>query len=180
MSNTSQFVLAGFGGQGILFAGKLIATAGLIEERELSWLPSYGPEMRGGTANCNVTLSDEPIGCPIVDTPNGLIAMNQPSFDKFVDTVVPGGVIVCDTTLINNVRTRDNVRTIEIPATTLAEENGLKGLANVVCLGKLFAETQFCSEETLYAAVERCVPARKAHLIEPNKKALKLGMEYQG
>ena len=178
MSNTSQFVLAGFGGQGILFAGKLIAQAGLIEERELSWLPSYGPEMRGGTANCSVTLSDDPIGCPIVDAPNGLIAMNQPSLDKFIDAVVPGGVAVCDSTLINTIHARDDITLIEIPATTLAEEHGLKGLANVVCVGKLFAETQFCSEETLFAALERCVPARKAHLLEPNKQALTLGMEF--
>ena len=91
-----QLVLAGFGGQGVLFAGKVVASAGLLEDRELSWLPSYGPEMRGGTANCSVTLSDNPIGSPLIMEPNALIAMNQPSFDKFIETVVPGGIVVID------------------------------------------------------------------------------------
>ena len=91
-----QLVLAGFGGQGVLFAGKVVASAGLLEDRELSWLPSYGPEMRGGTANCSVTLSDNPIGSPLIMEPNALIAMNQPSFDKFIEAVVPGGIVVID------------------------------------------------------------------------------------
>lgn len=176
-----KIVLAGFGGQGVLFAGKLIANTALIEDREVSWLPSYGPEMRGGTANCSVTLSDEPIGSPLVLDPDALVAMNQPSLDKFVDAVVPGGLIVADSTMVPNIPTADQVaqgvRVFAVPATAMAEENGLKGLANIILAGKLWAETQFCSRETLDAALTACVPARKAHLLEPNKKALQLGID---
>lgn len=176
-----KIVLAGFGGQGVLFAGKLIANTALIEDREVSWLPSYGPEMRGGTANCSVTLSDEPIGSPLVLDPDALVAMNQPSLDKFVDAVVPGGLIVADSTMVPNIPTTDQVaqgvRVFAVPATAMAEENGLKGLANIILAGKLWAETQFCSRETLDAALAACVPARKAHLLEPNRKALQLGID---
>lgn len=104
-----NIVFAGFGGQGILFAGKVVAYAGLIEGRELSWLPSYGPEMRGGTANCSICLSDEPIGSPLVTNPNVLIAMNRPSLDKFVNEVEPGGTILLDSSLIDERVERDDV-----------------------------------------------------------------------
>ncbi len=177
MADSYNIVLAGFGGQGVLFAGKIIATAGLIDDREVSWLPSYGPEMRGGTANCSVCLADDPIGSPLVVAPDTLVVMNQPSLEKFENVVAEGGVIVADSTLVQNVPERDDVRVFAIPATELAEENGLKGLANVVCVGKLFKETGFCSEETLYAAVEKCVPASKKGMLEKNKRALVLGME---
>ncbi len=176
MSSNLEIVLAGFGGQGLLFAGKIIATCGLLEDREVSWLPSYGPEMRGGTANCSVTVADEPIGSPLIVEPTALIAMNQPSFDKFVDLVVPGGLIVVDTTMVQDVKHRDDVRMFEIPATHMAEEAGLKGLANVILTGKVFAETGFCEEDTLFAAIDACVPARKAALVDKNKEALRLGM----
>ena len=109
MSAELRIVLAGFGGQGVLFAGKVAAYAGLIDDREVSWLPSYGPEMRGGTANCSVTLSDEPIGSPLVTAPDVLVALNQPSYDKFVDAVRPGGVIVADTSMIADMRVREGV-----------------------------------------------------------------------
>ena len=176
-----EIVLAGFGGQGVLFAGKLIANTALIEDREVSWLPSYGPEMRGGTANCSVTLSDEPIGSPLVLDPDALIAMNQPSLDKFVDSVVPGGLIIADATMVPNIPAADQVaegvRVFAVPATAMAEENGLKGLANIILAGKLWAETKFCSREALDQALEACVPPRKAHLLEPNKKALQMGID---
>ena len=170
-----RIVFAGFGGQGLLFAGKVIAYAGLLDDRELSWMPSYGPEMRGGTATCSVTISDEPIGSPLVLDPTVLVAMNQPSIDKFIDSVVPGGLVLADTTLIANVPERADVKIIEIPATRIAEENGLKGLANIVLVGKLLAETNFCSIETLEAAINKAVPPSKAALIEKNKQALSIG-----
>ena len=154
MAQSYNIVLAGFGGQGILFAGKIIATAGLIDDREVSWLPSYGPEMRGGTANCSVCLADDPIGSPLVVTPDTLIVMNQPSLEKFIDTVADGGIIVADSTLVQDIPEREGVKVYAIPATEIAEKAGLKGLANVVCVGKLFKETGFCSEETLEAAIE--------------------------
>ena len=170
-----NMVFAGFGGQGVLFAGKVVAYAGLIEGRELSWLPSYGPEMRGGTANCSVCLSDEAIGSPLVTNPNVLVAMNRPSLEKFVNEVEPGGVILLDTSLIDVQVERDGVRTYYVPASTLAEENGLKGLANIILVGKLFKEVGFCSEETLDKALQKCIPARKASMLDFNRKAIEIG-----
>lgn len=175
MAKSMNTVLAGFGGQGVLFAGKVMAYTGLIEDREVSWLPSYGPEMRGGTANCSVCLSDDPIGSPLVVTPDALVAMNQPSFDKFVNQVREGGVIVADSTLVQNIPDVPGVKVCAIRATEIAEENGLKGLANIVMLGKLFEETDFCNEETLEAAITKCVPARHIAKLPLNMKALELG-----
>lgn len=170
-----NMVFAGFGGQGVLFAGKVVAYAGLIEGRELSWLPSYGPEMRGGTANCSICLSDDPIGSPLVTNPNVLIAMNRPSLDKFVNDVEPGGVILLDSSLIDVKVERDDVTTYYVPASTLAEENGLKGLANIILVGKLFKEVGFCSAETLDKALQKCIPARKAAMLDFNRKAIEIG-----
>ena len=168
-----NMVFAGFGGQGVLFAGKVVAYAGLIEGRELSWLPSYGPEMRGGTANCSVCLSA--IGSPLVTNPNVLVAMNRPSLEKFVNEVEPGGVILLDSSLIDVQVERDDVTTYYVPASTLAEENGLKGLANIILVGKLFKEVGFCSEETLDKALQKCIPARKASMLDFNRKAIEIG-----
>lgn len=177
MSRSLNIVLAGFGGQGVLFAGKLIAYAGLIEDREVSWLPSYGPEMRGGTANCSVCLSDDAIGSPLVSTPDALIAMNQPSLDKFENRVTQGGIAVVDSTLVHRIEDMAGVRMCAIPATTMAEEAGFKKLANIICVGKLFAETGFCDEGALWKALEKCVPPRKADMLEMNRRALRLGMQ---
>ena len=170
-----NMVFAGFGGQGVLFAGKVVAYAGLIEGRELSWLPSYGPEMRGGTANCSVCLSDEAIGSPLVTSPNVLVAMNRPSLDKFVNEVEPGGIILLDSSLIDIKVERDDVTTYYVPASALAEENELKGLANIILVGKLFKEVGFCSEETLDKALQKCIPARKASMLDFNRKAIEIG-----
>lgn len=177
MSIELKAILAGFGGQGVLFAGKVIAYAGLIEGRELSWLPSYGPEMRGGTANCSVTLSDEPIGSPLVTTPNALVAMNQPSFDKFVGDVAPDGVIIVDSDLIDVGSTVPCGELCAIPATSLAEEAGLSGLSNIVLIGKLWAKMPFCTREDLDEALRKSVPPRKAALVEKNLQALALGID---
>lgn len=176
MSNQIQAVFAGFGGQGTLFSGKLMAYAGLIEGREVSWFPSYGPEMRGGTANCSVTVADDPIGSPLVTEPDVVIAMNQPSFDKFIGALKPGGVIVADTSMVASLEGRDDVRVIGIPATKIAEDAGLKGLANVVLLGRLYAEVPFCKPGTIEAALRKCIPPKKAAMIEKNLKAVELGM----
>lgn len=176
MSRDFNMVLAGFGGQGILFAGKVIAYGGLNDGKEISWLPSYGPEMRGGTANCSVCISDKTIGSPLVVTPDVLIALNLPSFEKFIDTVKQGGTVIIDSFLINKKVEREDVNVFYVPATKLAEENGIKGLANIILVGKLFKETGFCTEEALYKAIEKCVPARKANMLEFNKKALEIGM----
>ncbi len=172
-----RIVLAGFGGQGVLFAGKVIASAGLIEDRELSWFPSYGPEMRGGTANCSVSLSDSPIGSPLVLNPNVLIALNQPSFDKFIDDVETGGIVIADSGLVPNIKERKDVDIYTIDAQRLAEDADMKGLGNIVLVGKLFKETGFCKRETLDAAIDHVVPARKAAMVELNKRALQIGID---
>ena len=171
-----RIVFAGFGGQGLLFAGKVVAYAGLIDGREVSWLPSYGPEMRGGTANCSVTLSDEPIGSPLIMNPNVLVAMNQPSLLKFETEVDAGGIALIDTSLVTRLPERDDIKVFALEATNMAEEAELKGLANIVLVGKMLKETGFCSEQTIEAAIKKAVPPSKAALIEKNLQALKLGM----
>lgn len=170
-----QIVIAGFGGQGLLFAGKVLAYAGLLTGRELSWLPSYGPEMRGGTANCNVILSSTPVGSPIVDQPNVLMVMNTPSLDKYEDTVVPGGKVFVDSTLINRKLRRTDVDVCYIPATQMAKDMGMPALANMILLGALVQKTGCISPEGLDAGLVKVVPARKAELIEYNRKALQAG-----
>lgn len=171
-----RIVFAGFGGQGLLFAGKVVANAGLIDNREVSWLPSYGPEMRGGTANCSVTLSSAPIGSPLIMNPNILVAMNQPSLAKFQDAVEPGGLVLVDTSLVNRLPERTDIRLFSVAATQLAEDEGLKGLANIVLVGKMLAEEPLCSVETMQAAIRKAVPARKAAMVENNLRALELGL----
>jgi len=173
---TTEILLAGFGGQGVLFAGKILAYCGLMDNKELSWLPSYGPEMRGGTANCSVCISDKPIGSPLVLTPDILIAMNQPSFDKFVDAVKPNGKIFIDSTLIDSKCERTDVECYYIPSSQLAEDHALKGGSNIILLGKLIKETNLFTLETVKKAIEKVVPPAKAHLIENNLKAIEIGM----
>ena len=130
-----NILLAGFGGQGILFAGKQLANAGMKAGKEVSWLPSYGPEMRGGTANCSVIIDEQPIGSPLVTTPRVLLAMNLPSFKKFENKVLPGGIIICDSSLIPAKTARTDVSAYYIPATVMASEHGIEGMANVIMLG---------------------------------------------
>lgn len=172
-----NFVFAGFGGQGILFAGKVVAYAGMMEEREVSWLPSYGPEMRGGTANCSVCLSSRPIGSPLVLEPNALVVMNNPSYDKFIDSVAPGGVAVIDSALVDRKTQRTDITTLYVPATKLAQENGIGKLANLIMLGALWNATQFTTMEALRAAIEKVVPPSKKELVELNMKAIHLGIQ---
>jgi len=171
-----NMIFAGFGGQGILFSGKIVAYAGLIDGKQVSWLPSYGPEMRGGTANCSVCLSDEPIGSPLVTEPDVLVAMNAPSFDKFIDTVAPGGKVFIDSTLVDRRCERDDIEMYAVPATRLSNDEHLEGIANIILLGKVLGETSFASNETIEKSLKKCVPASKAHLLEHNLRAIKLGM----
>ena len=173
-----EIVIAGFGGQGLLFSGKVLAYAGLIEGRELSWLPSYGPEMRGGTANCNVILSDTPVGSPIVEKPDILMVMNTPSLDKYEDAVVPGGKIFIDSTMITRKVTRDDVEVYYVPSTSMAMENGLKGLANMILLGAIVEKTNCIADDSLETALHKVIPARKANLFDTNMTAIGLGREY--
>ena len=175
---TTQILIAGFGGQGILFAGKFLAYKGILENLQLSWLPSYGPEMRGGTANCNVILSDTPVGSPIITAPDVLIAMNLPSLQKYVDTVVPGGQIYVDSALIAEKITRTDVRVFYIPATQMAKDNGIASLANMIIVGSLLQNHPELSFDGAEATVRKLVPPKKAALVDLNLKALQLGKEY--
>ena len=172
-----NILFAGFGGQGILFTGKVTAYSALVEGKEVSWLPSYGPEMRGGTASCSVCISDEIIGSPLVVTPDVLIAMNLPSLEKYVDTIVPGGIVIIDSSIVKADVVRDDIKVIRIDASRIAEENGLKGAANMVILGRLFKETGFCSAENLDLGLQKSIPAKKVDLLGNNRKAIALGIE---
>ncbi len=177
---TSKVLFAGFGGQGILFSGKFLAYEGLLEERQVSWLPSYGPEMRGGTASCSVILSDSAIGSPIITNPDILIAMNLPSFDKYESAVEKGGKVFVDSALVARKAVRDDVDTYYIPATRLASENGMPTLANMIILGKVIKETGVIPFENVERALKKVISAKRADMLEVNMKALKMGYDYEG
>ena len=176
---TTQILIAGFGGQGILFAGKFLAYKGLVQDKQVSWLPSYGPEMRGGTANCSIILSETPVGSPIITTPDVLIAMNLPSLQKYMDTVAPGGQIYVDSTLIEEKVTRTDVSVFYIPATQMARDAQIPSLANMILIGHLLQNNSELSFNGTEAAVSKLVPPKKAGLVELNMKALTLGKDYQ-
>ena len=175
---TSKILIAGFGGQGILFSGKALAFTGLKAGMEVSWLPSYGPEMRGGTANCSVTLSEAPIGSPIVDKPDVLIAMNLPSLEKYLFETDKGGYIIYDSSLISKEAIRADVSIFGIPATKLASDNGLNGLANMIIMGKAIKETGVLTLEQIKNSLAQMVPAKKAELLANNIKAIELGYNF--
>ena len=177
---TTQILIAGFGGQGILFAGKFLAYKGLLEDLQVSWLPSYGPEMRGGTANCNVVLSEEPVGSPIVTYPDVLIAMNLPSLEKYVNSVVPGGQIYVDSTLISAKVERTDVSVFYIPATKMANDAGVPTLANMVMMGHVLKNNPELTFDGTEVTMQKLVPAKKAELVGLNMKALEAGRDYEG
>ena len=172
---TYETVMAGFGGQGLLFSGKVLAYAGLLEGRELSWLPSYGPEMRGGTCNCSVIISDEPVGSPIIAHPNVLMVMNEPSLDKFEDSVAPGGTIFVDSSLIARKVRRTDVDVVYIPATQMATEMEATSLANMIILGAIVEKLGCVKSGTMLDALKHTISARKANLLDLNFKAVEAG-----
>ena len=175
---TTQILIAGFGGQGVLFAGKFLAYKGLVQDKQVSWLPSYGPEMRGGTANCSVILSDTPVGSPIITNPDMLVAMNLPSLQKFVDAVVPGGKIIIDSTLIDAKVERTDVEVFYVPATGLAKDAGFATLANMILAGKVLKETDAVAFAGNKETLESFIPAKKANLIDVNCQALQAGYDF--
>lgn len=177
--STTQFLLSGFGGQGILFAGKMLAYKGLVDEKEVSWLPSYGPEMRGGTASCSIIISDEQVGSPIVSNPDVLVAMNLPSLDKFEDSVAPGGMIFYDSSLVEREVKRTDVKAYPIPATRLAGENGFPTLANMILLGKILKVLGQFDEEAVGNTLKKVISAKRADMIEVNLKAMNLGADFE-
>ena len=177
---TYETIMAGFGGQGLLFSGKVLAHAALLEGRELSWLPSYGPEMRGGTCNCSVIVSDEPVGSPIVAHPNILMVMNEPSLDRFEGAVAPGGAVFVDSSLVERKVARADVEAVYVPATRMAREMEAVSLANMVLLGAIVAKTLCVRRETVAAALRETISARKANLLDLNLKAVEAGIAFIG
>ena len=174
---THQFLIAGFGGQGLLFAGKFMVNKGMLDGKEVSWLPSYGPEMRGGTANCSVIVSDEDVASPLVDMADCIIAMNLPSLDKFESHVKPGGTLVINSSLIERKAVRTDINIIYCDAVRLSESVGHPKGANVVTLGALLQNEPVASVETMVEAMRIELGERKAKFLEGNKKALIAGME---
>ena len=178
MSNRN-LLFSGFGGQGILFTGKFIAYKSLLEDKNVSWLPSYGPEMRGGTASCSVIVGDEPVGSPIVSKPDVLVAMNLPSLDRFESSVKSGGMIFADSSLIDRKVKRDDVTVYYIPATGLASENDIPTLANMIIAGKMMKVFDEFDENMVETTLKKIIPKRKADLFDYNLKAIKIGVNYQ-
>jgi 2-oxoglutarate ferredoxin oxidoreductase subunit gamma len=166
---SQEIIFAGFGGQGILSMGKFLAYAGMDANMNVSWLPSYGPEMRGGTANCSVIVSDQPVGSPIVNDPMTVVVMNRPSLDKFENLIVKGGLLVMDSDLVNRDVEREDIEVIKIPAQTEAEKIGSKKIANMVLLGALVAKTKIVEMDVLIEALRI---HGKEKFFESNKKAL--------
>jgi len=173
-----EIIIAGFGGQGILSAGRIFAYAGMLENKNVSWLPSYGPEMRGGTANCNVIISDEPVGSPILNSATTLIVMNGPSLEKFENLVVSGGLIITDSSLVERSPSRKGVDVYEVPATQMASDMGNLTYANIILIGKLIAKTGIISKKNFEAALKKVLPEKKHYMIPEEIKALEAGMEY--
>ncbi len=175
----TEILISGFGGQGVLFAGKALAYGAMLQNKEISWLPSYGPEMRGGTANCSVCLSDDPIGSPLVTEPDILVAMNNPSVTRFIGSVKSGGTVFIDSSMADCGITRSDVSVIRVPASQTAQNNALGGMGNIVLLGKLVKECgdKLCGidKQTVFKAFERMIPAKKSALIDKNKLAFALG-----
>lgn len=172
---TQEIIFAGFGGQGILSMGKFLAYGGMDQGMKVSWCPSYGPEMRGGTANCSVILSDEEIGSPVITAPDALVVMNRPSLDKFEDMVKPGGLIIVDSNLVNRAVTRTDVRVFTIPSQTIADEIGSKTIANMVLLGALVELTKIIPIDVLLDSLKE---HGKEKFFAMNKKAIDKGVEY--
>lgn len=172
---TNNIIITGFGGQGILFAGKILAYAALVKGKHLSWLPSYGPEMRGGTANCHVIISDEPVASPIITAPDILVSMNKPSLEKFEDTVVSGGTIVYDKTLIDREVARNDVNVCAVEATGIATKEAKTNMANMIMLGAIIKSTNIFTLDEIRAGVEKAVPPSKKDLIDYNMKLIERG-----
>ncbi len=171
-----EIIFAGFGGQGVLFAGQLLAYTALEEGRHVTWIPSYGPEMRGGTANCTVVVSDEAIGSPVCMHPSIAVVFNNPSLEKYEPLVKPGGLLVVNQSLLVTPPTRADLEIVLIPATQAATEMGQVRVANMILFGALLARQPIVAPETVLAVLQDKLGARKAHLHQVNKAALERGL----
>lgn len=173
-----EIIVSGFGGQGALFAGQLLTYTGLDEGWQVTWIPSYGPEMRGGTAHCTVILSDDDIGSPIIREPTICIVMNPPSMDMYESLVKPGGLLVANSTLVRARSLREDIECVYIPANELAAELGNVKMANVVLLGAMLGTREILPLDSIKRTMDLHIPERRKHIIEPNKRALDRGVAF--
>lgn len=175
----TEIIIAGFGGQGVLFGGQLLAYAGLDEGKHVTWIPAYGPEMRGGTANCTAIISDEEIGSPLVRNPSAVIAMNRPSLDKYENMVKPGGLLVVNASLLDRAVNRTDIRVLEVDAAEVAEKLGDKRMTNMVLLGALLANLPVLPLSAIENALKVHLPERHKRLLPKNFEALREGAKYK-
>ncbi|HZU86398.1 MAG TPA: 2-oxoacid:acceptor oxidoreductase family protein [Anaerolineaceae bacterium] len=176
----TEIIIAGFGGQGVLFAGQLLAYAGMDENLEVTWIPSYGPEMRGGTANCTVIIADEEIGSPMVRYPQAVIALNQPSLDKYESQLKPGGVLVVNSSIVDRPVKRTDIKVVLVPGNEIAEALGERRMTNMVMLGALLANLPVLPLTALEKALKEHLPTRHQRLLPLNIQAIQKGAEYLG
>jgi 2-oxoglutarate ferredoxin oxidoreductase subunit gamma len=173
----TSIIIAGFGGQGVLLAGQLLAYAGMDNDLHVTWIPSYGPEMRGGTANCTVIVSDEPVGAPIVASPDVAVVLNLPSLEKYEPLIKPGGLLIINSSLVSEKATRADIEVAYVPANDIANELGSAKMMNMATVGALLARRPFLTLDQLLQALDDHLPARKAHLLEANKQVVRRGYE---
>ena len=173
-----EILIAGFGGQGVMSMGQLMTYAGMLEEKHVTWYPSYGPEMRGGTANCSVTISDEPISSPVVSEPRTVIALNQPSLEKFAPLIKPNGILFINSSLIDSGFNRTDIRIFEIPANELAIEVGNNRVANMILLGAFVKITGALTIDSLVESLKKVLPENRYNLIPVNRAALEKGFNF--
>jgi 2-oxoglutarate ferredoxin oxidoreductase subunit gamma len=173
-----EVIISGFGGQGALFAGQLLTYTGMDEGWHVTWIPSYGPEMRGGTAHCVVILSHESIGSPIIRQPSICVVMNPPSMEKYEPLVRSDGLLVANSTLVRARSSRDDIEAVYVPANELASELGNVKMANVVLLGAMLGAREILPIESVKRTLDEHIPEQRKHIIEPNKRALERGVQY--
>ena len=177
MKNNERVIIAGFGGQGVMLMGQILSYAATAADLNTVWIPSYGPETRGGTANCSVTISKEPINAPVVTEPNTLIALNEPSYKKFVDRVKSGGEMIINSSLIKDVTYREDVKVHEIDAAKIALDLGNLKVVNMVILGAYIEVTKVFDKTEIFEIFDKIFTGDKAKLLDLNKQALEAGMQ---
>ena len=175
----TEVIISGFGGQGTLYAGQVLAYAAMDEGKQVTWIPSYGPEMRGGTANCTVVVSDEEIGSPTVKHPKAVLALNLPSLDKYEDMIAPGGCLVVNESMVNRKPTRTDIQVVILPANEIAREIGNERATNMVMLGALLANMDILPIEAMEKALKNHTAQRLQKFVEMNIQALRRGAEYR-
>lgn len=173
-----NFIIAGFGGQGVLLAGEVLANAFMLDEKNVTWYPSYGAEMRGGTVNCEIVMSNDEVSEVNKADTDFVVALNQASFDKFLPKIKQGGYMIANSTLVDEIKTRNDIKYVFAPITKLADELGNVKMANILALGILSKTSGLLNLEILGKALDNVIPAHRKNLLPLNIKALKIGYEY--